>query len=85
MAGAVAVQTKGSDVLLCLDVACDGVFELGNGFEDAAADSSASDRREKPFDGVEPGGDVGVKWKVHRGCVASHFKHWDVCAWRNCR
>jgi len=39
-----------------LDVACDGVFELGNGFEDAATDSSASDRREKPFDGVEPGG-----------------------------
>ncbi len=39
-----------------LDVARDGVFELGNGFEDAASDSSARDRREKPFDGVEPGG-----------------------------
>jgi hypothetical protein len=39
-----------------LDVARDDVFELGNGFEDAATDSSASDRREKPFDGVEPGG-----------------------------
>src|ERR1700730_12348641 len=39
-----------------LDVARDGVVEFGNGFEDAAPDSSARDRREKPFDGVEPGG-----------------------------
>ena len=43
-------------VVMRLDVARDGVFEFGNGFEDAAPDSSARDRREKPFDGVEPGG-----------------------------
>src|SRR3984893_10835745 len=54
-------------LVMRLDVARDGVFEFGNGFEDAAPDSSARDRREKPFDGVEPGGGrrgevVGPSW-----------------------
>ena len=37
-----------------LDVAVDGVFEIGDGFEHAASDFSARDRREKSFDCVEP-------------------------------
>ena len=37
------------------DVAADGVFEVGDGFEDAASDLSAGDDREEAFDGVEPG------------------------------
>ncbi len=37
-----------------LDVALDGVFEIGNGFEDASADFGTCDDREKSFNGVEP-------------------------------
>lgn len=32
-----------------LDIAVDGVFEIGDGFEHAASDFSARDRREKCF------------------------------------
>jgi len=39
-----------------LDGAREGVVESGNGFDDATPDSSAPDRPEKPFGGVEPGG-----------------------------
>ena len=39
-----------------LDVARDGVFEIGNGFEDAASDFAPGDGREESFDGIEPRG-----------------------------
>jgi len=37
-----------------LDIALDGVFEIGDGFEDASPDFAAGDNREKSFDRVEP-------------------------------
>lgn len=37
-----------------VDVALDGVFEIGDGFENATPDFSAGDGREKSFDRVEP-------------------------------
>jgi len=37
------------------DVAADGIFEVGDGFEDAASDLPAGDGREEAFDGIEPG------------------------------
>jgi hypothetical protein len=37
-----------------LDVALDGVFEIGDGFENATPDFSAGDGRKKSFDRVEP-------------------------------
>ena len=37
-----------------LDEALDGVFEIGDRFEDAATDFAAGDGREKSFDRVEP-------------------------------
>lgn len=37
-----------------LDISADGPFEIGDGFEDAAADFSAGDGREESFDGIEP-------------------------------
>ena len=37
------------------DVAADGVFEIGEGFEDAAPDLPAGNGREEAFDSVEPG------------------------------
>ena len=37
------------------DVAADGVFEVGDRFEDAASDLPAGDGREEAFDGIEPG------------------------------
>jgi hypothetical protein len=36
------------------DVAADGVFEVGDRFEDATSDLSASDDGEEAFDSVEP-------------------------------
>ena len=37
------------------DVTADGVFEVGDGFEDAASDLPAGDGREEAFDGIKPG------------------------------
>ena len=45
------------------DVAADGVFEVGDGFEDAASDTPAGDGREEAFDGVEPGCGGGGEMK----------------------
>ena len=39
---------------MLVDIAADGVLEIGDGFEDAAMDFSAGDGREKSFDRVEP-------------------------------
>ena len=43
-------------MIVFADVAADGVFEVGDRFEDAAWDSPAGNDREEAFDGVEPGG-----------------------------
>jgi len=43
------------------DVALDGVFQVGNGFEDAAPDTPSRDAGEKAFDRVQPG---RLAWKI---------------------
>lgn len=40
---------------MLVDIAADGVFEVGDGFEDAASDAPAGDDREETFNRVEPG------------------------------
>ena len=37
------------------DVAADGIFKLGDGSEDAAADAPSGDDGKEALDGVEPG------------------------------
>ena len=43
------------------DVALDGVFQVGNRFEDAAPDTPSRDDGEKAFDRVQPG---CLAWKI---------------------
>ena len=43
------------------DVTLDGVFEFGDGFEDAAPDAPSCDGGEEAFDRVQPGGGCGRK------------------------
>src|SRR5271154_6016721 len=38
-----------------IDIAADGVLEIGDGCEDAASDAPAGDDGEEAFDGVDPG------------------------------
>ena len=66
-----------------LDVAVDGVFEVGDGFEDAASDFSARDRREESFDRVEPRrrGRREVEGPVADDRRAI-LRRWDACVCR---
>ena len=61
-------------LVMRLDVARDGVFEFGNGFEDARRILPRVIVEKNPSTALSQEADVGVKWKVHRGCAASHFK-----------
>ena len=40
---------------MLLDVAADGILEIGDRFEDAASDLPAGNDRKEAFDGIEPG------------------------------
>jgi hypothetical protein len=42
-------------VVVLSDVAVDGGLEFDDGAEDAAFETSAGERREEAFDGVDPG------------------------------
>ena len=56
MASAGLVQTNGlGSAIVLVDVAADGVLEVGDGREDAASDAPSGDDGEEVFDGVEPG------------------------------
>ena len=49
------------------DEAVDGGLEIDDALEDAALEAALVRMAKKPFDGVEPTAEVGVKWNVQRG------------------
>ena len=49
------------------EIAVDGGLKIDDGLEDAALQSSSGQLGEEAFDGIEPGGRGGVKWKTKRG------------------
>ena len=67
-------------VVVLVDIAVDGGLEIDDRVEAAAPDSSAGERREEGLDGVQPRTEVGVKWKVQRGCRSSHLRTLG-CLW----
>ena len=60
------------------DVAPDGVFQFGNGFENPAPDASSRDGREEAFDGVQPGRGSGRKVKDPSRVVRQPLIHVGV-------
>jgi len=68
-----------------LDVAADGILEIGDRFEDAASDLPAGNDRKEAYDGIEPDAEVGVKWKTHRGDRRATASPWGACGWRSYR
>jgi hypothetical protein len=48
------------------DEAMDRIFEVLHGAKDPALEATLGEL-EQTFDGVEPGREVGVKWKTKRG------------------
>jgi len=54
------------------DGATNGIFQFGNGFEDAATDALRVMMVKKPSTALRQDADVGVKWKTQRGLSASH-------------
>ena len=72
-------EGSGFGIGLC-DEALDGDFEFVDRSEHAALEAPVGEFGEEALDGIEQEAEVGVKWKVQRGCFASHF--WTFgCLW----
>ena len=72
---------EGFRIAVCLgNEAVDGVLEIVDGSEDTALEAPARELGKEAFDGVEPDAEVGVKWKVQRGCWASRARTLG-CLW----
>ena len=70
-----AVQTKGLGSSLCSATKrLMASLQVDDGAEDAMFESLAREFGEEAFNSVEPGAEVGVKWKVQRGWRASQAR-----------
>ena len=65
-----AIQTKGLDNHRFIDEAVDGGLGIDNRAEDAAAEARLVSLAKKASTALSQEADVGVKWKVQRGCLA---------------
>ena len=63
----------GIGVGLC-DEAVDGDLKFGDGSEHATFEAPVGEPGKEAFDGLSHEPEVGVKWKVQRGCCASHLR-----------
>ena len=54
-----------------VEEAVDGIFKILEGSEYATLDLLLGELGKAPLDGVEPGGQVGLKRKTKRGCSPS--------------
>ena len=63
---------------MLLDVAADGVLEVGDGLEDAAPDAPAGDDGEEAFDGVKPRGRGGGEMEDPARMVGQPFSDLGV-------
>ena len=72
---------EGLGVVVVLgEEAVDGGLQVDDGVEDAALEAPLGELGEEALDGVEPGAEVGVKWKVKRGWRASQARTLG-CLW----
>ena len=60
-------ERPGGFGVVLLDVAADGVLEVGDGFEGAALKASTVIMEKNPSTALSQEAEVGVKWKVQRG------------------
>jgi hypothetical protein len=70
-----SIQTKGSGCPLCrAEEAFDGVLEFDPRVEDAALEQRLPSLAKKPSTALSHEAEVGVKWKVKRGCRSSQAR-----------
>ena len=60
--------------------AVDGSLEVDDGTEDAAFQAAPGQPCEEAFDRIEPGAEVGMKWKTQRACRSSQARTLG-CLW----
>ena len=70
---------------MLLEEAVDGGLKINDRVEDAALQPPLGELGEEALDGVEPGAEVGVKWKVKRCGGRAIGAPWGACGRRNCR
>ena len=74
------VQTKGWGAVVLGEVAVDRRLQLDDRAERAALEPPAGERRENVSTAFSQEPEVGVKWKVQRGCRASQARTLG-CLW----
>jgi hypothetical protein len=62
------------------DEAVDGELEVNDGLEDPALEPLTVSLAKNPSTALSQDAEVGVKWKVQRGCRASHCRTFG-CLW----
>ena len=68
------------------EVAVDGGLQVDERVEDAAPEAPPGELgRRSSSTALSQEPEVGVKWKVQRGCRSSQARPWDACGWHSCR